>query len=397
MKVLRRFGRTLRSIVVGMLASLEWRRMRKKGVKEQSGESRVVPGPIGKTKAWLKLLAERALQALASISVSGITRRSENRDASLPWCSGDPAKGQAECGPWLTGSREGRLGRRGLARVQLDAGGETHLVILREAAQEVPQGMLASGVVLPARPPEIERTGRKAIPGLHPVGRFDGPEQIRGQPGDDVRRVEILGDRHLGNVESAEPAAQAVLGHVAIMVGRLVERLEEGRVHHEPAPRLENAENLGGRPIRVVKMLKRVETHDRVERRFGEWKMMRVGGDVGVAEEGVFQLDDVLELDPRLAGADVENPAVEPGHPVVDLARGLVAEMLDGHDPRRGVAGQEDGSAGMEREAGLTAVAPEGVALQPQRGAAGRAGQEWQQEFQTRQAGASDRLFLPPE
>ena len=215
MKVLRRFGRTLRSIVVGMLASLEWRRMRKKGVKEQSGESRVVPGPIGKTKAWLKLLAERALQALASISVSGITRRSENRDASLPWCSGDPAKGQAECGPWLT---RGSIGPPRAWHVQLDAGGETHLVILREAAKEVPEGMLASGVVLPARPPEIERTGRKAIPGLHPVGRFDGPEQIRGQPGDDVRRVEILGDRHLGNVESAEPAAQAVLGHVAIMV-----------------------------------------------------------------------------------------------------------------------------------------------------------------------------------
>ena len=54
------------------------------------------------------------------------------------------------------GLRGGRLGRNRLASVQLEAGGVTHLVILGEVAQEVPQGMLASGGVLPARPPEIE-------------------------------------------------------------------------------------------------------------------------------------------------------------------------------------------------------------------------------------------------
>ena len=143
-------------------------------------------------------------------------------------------------------------------------------------------------------------------------------------------------------------------------------------------------------------MLECVKAHDRVERRVGERKVMSVGGDVGVPEMEDSISTTFSSLTRVFAGADVENPAVEPGHPVVDLARELVAEMLDGHDPRRGVAGQEDGSAGVEREVGLTAVAPEGVAPQPQRGAAGRAGQERQQEFQTRQAGASDRLFSPP-
>src|SRR5262245_11399080 len=73
---------------------------------------------------------------------------------------------------WLRGGRSGRLA---LARVEREAGGVAPLVILGQAAQEVPEGMRASCGILPGRPPEIERAGRELVPGPRPVGRVDGP------------------------------------------------------------------------------------------------------------------------------------------------------------------------------------------------------------------------------
>src|SRR5438045_2699606 len=94
-------------------------------------------------------------------------------------------------------SRRGGICRLGFASVELEAGGVTHLVGLGKASQQVPEWVAAGREILPARPPKIERAGGKIVPSLRPVGCLDQSEQIRGQPGDDVRRVKILGYTHL--------------------------------------------------------------------------------------------------------------------------------------------------------------------------------------------------------
>src|SRR5579883_2627236 len=79
------------------------------------------------------------------------------------------------------GSGGGGFRLLGLTGVQLEAGCVTHLVLLGQGAHEVPERMLTPRGILPARPPELERAGGKLVPGLRPVGRLDGPEQVRNQ------------------------------------------------------------------------------------------------------------------------------------------------------------------------------------------------------------------------
>src|SRR6185312_8647949 len=96
--------------------------------------------------------------------------------------------------------------------------------------------MFARPGVLPTGPPEIERAGREAVARGRPFGLLDGLEQLRGQPGDHMRGMEILRNGYAFYLEGAEPSPQAVFGRVVIVMGGLVYGLKEGRVQREKAP-----------------------------------------------------------------------------------------------------------------------------------------------------------------
>ena len=108
------------------------------------------------------------------------------------------------------------------------------------------------------------------------------------------------------DLEGGEPFAHAELGGVVIMMGRLVQRLQEGGVNRDAAAGFQNAEDFRGGGFRIAQMFEDVERDDVVEGVVAERQAVRVADDIGVAKDFVLELDAIRETHGAAAGAEVE-------------------------------------------------------------------------------------------
>ena len=75
-----------------------------------------------------------------------------------------------------------------------------------------------------------------------------------------------------------------------------MQRLKKGGTDVNSPARLENATEFGGDLMRFAVMLECVHDDDGVETFIVEREIMRIGDDVSMPEDRVFDLDDVIEF-----------------------------------------------------------------------------------------------------
>ena len=125
-------------------------------------------------------------------------------------------------------------------------------------------------------------------------------------------------------------------------------------------------------------MLEGIEGDNGIEGTIAKRQSMRVGGDIGVAEQRVFQFDDVGDLVNRATGADIQRPAVELAQPIDDVFRRLIADVSFRHDFHGGRIVQEHRPPCGQRKRTAAALTAERVLLTHQRAAAVGASREAQ-------------------